>query len=64
VYGSSEMLTDGTTVVVDRDYLVESIREPGKQIVEGFQNIMPENIGADLTDEQIDDLIAFIESLQ
>jgi len=49
---------------VDGAYLVESIREPGSQIVEGFQNIMPENIGADLADEQIDDLIAFIESLQ
>jgi len=64
VYGSSEMLTDGTSVMVDGAYLVESIREPGNQIVEGFQNIMPENIGADLADEQIDDLIAFIESLQ
>jgi len=64
VFGSTEMLTDGTSVTVDGAYLVESIREPGKQIVEGFQNIMPENIGGDLTDEQIDDLIAFIESLQ
>jgi hypothetical protein len=34
------------------------------KVVEGYQNIMPENIGADLTDEQVDDLIAYIESLQ
>lgn len=64
VYGSTEMLTDGTSVLVDRAYLIKSIREPGFQVVEGFQNIMPENIGADLSEEQIDDLIAFIESLQ
>jgi cytochrome c oxidase subunit 2 len=64
VYGSTEMLTDGTSVVVESDYLIKSIREPGIQIVEGYQNIMPENIGADLSDEQIDDVIAFIESLQ
>jgi cytochrome c oxidase subunit 2 len=64
VFGSTENLTDGTSVTVDRDYLIKSIREPGFQIVEGYQNIMPEGIGADLTDEQIDDLIAYIESLQ
>ena len=64
VFGSTEMLTDGTTVIVDEAYIIKSIREPGAQIVEGYQNIMPENIGADLTDEQIDDLIAYIESLQ
>ena len=64
VYGSTEMLTDGTTVLVDADYIIQSIREPGVQIVEGYQNIMPANIGEDLTDEQIDDLIAYVESLQ
>jgi cytochrome c oxidase subunit 2 len=64
VYGSTEMLTDGTSVLVDRAYLIKSIREPGFQVVEGYQNIMPENIGSDLSEEQIDDLIAFIESLQ
>ena len=64
VFGSTEALNDGSTVVVDRDYLIESIREPGVKVVEGYQNIMPENIGADLTDEQVDDLIAYIESLQ
>jgi hypothetical protein len=58
------MLTDGTTVLVDADYIIQSIREPGVQIVEGYQNIMPANIGEDLTDEQIDDLIAYVESLQ
>jgi cytochrome c oxidase subunit 2 len=64
VFGSSEMLSDGSSVLVDQAYLIKSIRDPGIQIVEGYQNIMPEGIGADLTDEQIDDLIAFIESLQ
>ena len=64
VYGSTEMLADGTSIMVDEAYLVESIREPGSKIVEGFLNIMPENIGADLTDEKIDDLLAFIASLQ
>jgi cytochrome c oxidase subunit 2 len=64
VFGSTEMLSDGTSVLVDNEYLIKSIREPGLQIVEGYPNIMPEGIGADLTDEQLADVIAFIESLQ
>lgn len=64
VFGSQEALADGTTVEVDEAYLRESIVNPGAKIVEGYQNIMPANIGEDMTEEQIDDVIAFIESLQ
>ncbi len=63
VFGEEVQLTDGSTVVVDRDYIIESIRQPGAKIVAGFQDLMPANIGAELTDAQIDDIIAFIESL-
>jgi cytochrome c oxidase subunit 2 len=64
IFGSEEPLGDGTSVIVDRAYIIKSIREPGTQIVDGYQNIMPAGIGASLTDEQIEDVIAFIESLQ
>ena len=64
IYGSTEMLDDGSSILVDSNYLIQSIREPGFQIVSGYQNIMPENIGADMTDEQIADVIAFIESVK
>jgi len=64
IFGSTEMFEDGSSMVVDRDYLFKSIRNPGIQIVAGYQNIMPENIAANMNDEQIDDLIAFIESLK
>lgn len=64
IFGHEVELSDGSTVTVDDAYLIQSIREPGAQIVAGFQNIMPANIGADLTDEQIADIIALIESLQ
>ena len=50
--------------MVDRDYIFESIRQPDAKIVNGFQNLMPANVGADLTDDQIDDIVAFIESLK
>lgn len=64
VFGTQEQLTDGSSVLVDRDYIFESIRKPDAKIVAGFQNLMPVNIGADLTDDQIDDIVAFIESLK
>jgi cytochrome c oxidase subunit 2 len=64
VYGSQESFTDGGSSVVDDAYLYESIRNPGLHIVQGFQNLMPANIAADLTDDQINDLIRFIESLK
>ena len=64
LYGSEVPLEDGTTVTADHDYLFESIRHPGEKIVAGFHNVMPPNIAADMTDEQINDVIAFIESLK
>ena len=64
VFGSEETLNDGSTVTVDEAYIIESIREPGVKIVEGFENLMPVTAGQNLTDEQIQDIIAFIESLK
>lgn len=58
------MLEDGTSVVADRDYLYKSIREPGAQIVAGYQNLMPASVAMEMSDEQIDDVIAYIESLK
>ena len=64
IFGSQEALTDGTTVTVDEAYIIKSIREPGANIVEGFDNLMPVTAGQNLSDEQIQDIIAFIESLK
>jgi len=64
IYGNQESLSDGTSALVDHDYIVESIRNPGAKITAGFQNLMPANIAANMTDDQIEDVIAFIESLK
>lgn len=39
--GAPRRFTDGTTGVVDEAYLVESILEPDRKVVEGFQAVMP-----------------------
>jgi cytochrome c oxidase subunit 2 len=63
VFGSEETMTDGTTVTVNEEYLRQSILDPGAQIVEGYQNIMPANVSDQMSTEQINDIIAFIKSL-
>lgn len=60
LYGSTVELEDGETIVADEAYLFESIREPGAKVVEGYGFPMPEN---DLSDEQIELVIAFIRDL-
>jgi cytochrome c oxidase subunit 2 len=64
LYGSQVTLADGSTVTADDAYIIESIRNPGTQLVEGFQNIMPAGIGSTITDQQIQDLIALLKSLK
>jgi cytochrome c oxidase subunit II len=64
VYGSQVKLADGSTVTADDAYIIESIRNPGAKIVEGYQNIMPAGIGSTLTDQQIQDLVALMKSLK
>ncbi|NUM45732.1 MAG: cytochrome c oxidase subunit II [Anaerolineales bacterium] len=64
IYGSTETFTDGTTSLVDDAYIIESIRNPGLKIVEGFTNAMPANAGEKLSDEQLQFIIEFIKTLK
>lgn len=64
VYGHEVTLDNGTSVTADETYLLQSIRQPGAQIVQGYTNIMPANIADQMTDRQIQDIIAFIKSLK
>ncbi|TFH02275.1 MAG: cytochrome c oxidase subunit II [Calditrichales bacterium] len=62
-FGSTRILADGSQVVVDENYLRESMLEPQKKVVQGFQPVMPTFQGV-LRDRQIDALIAYIKSLK
>lgn len=64
LYNSEVQLEDGSTVVADENYIFNSIRNPGDQIVAGFPNVMPPNIAAEMTDEQLNDVIEFIKTLK
>ena len=60
--GSTVTLEDGTQVVADDAYLREAILQSRGQVVDGYANIMPVYDG-ELTDAEVDDLIAYIEDL-
>jgi cytochrome c oxidase subunit 2 len=61
-YGKSVLLSNGQTVVVNDDYLRESILNSQAKVVAGFQPIMPTFQGL-VTEEQLLQLIAYVKSL-
>ncbi len=63
LYGSEVELEDGTTVIADVEYLTESIKDPGAKIVKGFPAGAMPPYGSILTDENIQDIVAYIQSL-
>jgi len=63
-YGSARPLADGTVVAADDAYLRQAILEPNARIVEGYPaNVMPQDFGERLDEEEINALIAYIRSL-
>jgi cytochrome c oxidase subunit 2 len=65
LFGKTETFEDGSAAVVDETYIEESIVSPGAKVVAGFPNgVMPQDFGEKLSDTQIVDLIAYIQSLR
>ena len=65
LYGSEVPLDDGTTVTANEEYIRNSILQPASQVHEGFNgNLMPPSFGDTLSAEQIDQIIAFIQSIK
>ena len=62
LYGSEIELEGGETVTADDAYITESIRQPGAKIHTGFPNVMPPF--ANFSDEQINNVIAYIKTLE
>ena len=62
IYGHMVKLNNGSSVLVDDDYIRESMLSPNAKVVDGFEPIMPTFQGL-LKENQIKGLIAFIKSL-
>jgi cytochrome c oxidase subunit 2 len=62
--GREEVLQDGSKVIVDENYISESIKYPNRKLVAGFPAGQMPSFDGQLSDEQIDHLITFIKTLQ
>ncbi|MEY4640520.1 MAG: hypothetical protein RLZZ227_514 [Pseudomonadota bacterium] len=60
MWGRSETLTNGNTVVVDEAYFRESLSDPPRKLVAGYPNVMLRYF---LEDEEINALIEFAKQL-
>jgi cytochrome c oxidase subunit II len=61
IFGHEVKLSDGKTVMIDENYIRESILTPQAKIVAGFEGIMPTFQGL-LRDREISALIEFIKA--
>lgn len=63
IWGQTHRFTDGTSGVVDENYVRESILTPSAKIVAGFPNQMQSYQGQ-ISEEEIEGIIAYLKSLQ
>ncbi len=63
IFGKPVRLSNGSSVMVDENYIRESILSPQAKIVAGFQPVMPTFQGI-VTDRELDALTAYIKSLK
>ncbi len=61
LFGKTETLADGSTVVVDENYLKESITNPNAKVVKDFAPMMQPY---DLSGEELDALVEYAKGLQ
>jgi len=62
IYGRPVALEDGRSVMVDENYIRESILDPGAKVVAGFKPVMPTFQGI-ISEEQLAALVAYVKSL-
>ena len=62
-FGKEILHTDGTVMIINDDYIRESLLYPLKHIAEGYTPIMP-SYKPVLSDEDVYNLIAYIKALK
>ena len=63
IWGRKEKMADGSEVVVDAAYIKESILKPQAKIVAGHGPVMPAMYQGKLTDDNINDIIEYLKTL-
>ena len=62
-YGKEILHTDGSVMIINDDYIRESLTDPLKHIAEGYTPIMP-SYKPVLSDEDVANLVAYIKALK
>lgn len=62
IFGREVQLQDGSFITVDEAYIRESIRNPQARIVAGYPPSMPAYTPDQLSDEDVDAIIAFLKA--
>jgi len=62
IFGEEAEFQDGSTQIVDENYIRESILNPTAKLVKGYKPLMPTYKGQ-LTEEEVLQLIGYIKSL-
>jgi cytochrome c oxidase subunit 2 len=62
VFGHSQSLADGSSIIADENYIRESILEPAARVVAGYEPVMPTYQGR-IKDEEIIAIIEYLKSL-
>jgi cytochrome c oxidase subunit II len=64
LFGAQVKLADGSAVTADEAYLTESIENPGAKVVDGYpEGVMP-SFKDRLTEQQVKDIVSYIETLK
>lgn len=61
--GRERRFTDGSTAIVNQDYLIESLFQPSKKLVAGYSDVMPSYEGV-LDDADAERIAAFLLTLR
>jgi cytochrome c oxidase subunit 2 len=62
VFGRSQVLADGSSIIADENYIRESVLEPVARVVAGYEPVMPTYQGR-IKDEEIIAIIEYLKSL-
>ena len=63
LYGSEREFVDGSETKCDENYIKNSILNPQTQVVEGYESVPMPSFQGQLTNQEVDGLIAFIQTL-
>ncbi len=65
LFGETVTLADGSSAVVDEAYLHTAIVDPNAQVAAGFPpGVMPQTYAASISEQQISEIVEYIESLE